>query len=77
MVNMLTCLLQLKWESKTEYPFFMYRFFVKMKHFPLLSVYHKLTFSEACAHCGSFLPIKLDLFVHLLPNMFKLGSITH
>ena len=34
---MLTCHLEMKMKRKTEYIFLMYRFFVKIKHLPLLS----------------------------------------
>ena len=53
---MLTCHLQFKVKSETEFPFLMYRLFVKVKHLPHLST----------------VSISLVKFIHILTAFYHL-----
>ena len=59
--------LHLKMKSKTEYPFLMYRLFVKIKYLPLLSTIN-ITLVEFINILTAFyhLPISFVLFTHTL-----------
>ena len=67
MANMLTCHLQLKMKSKSEFPFLIDRLFLNIKHLPLLSTVN--LFLDEFMHILIALyhvPINLALFPHSL-----------
>ena len=76
MIGMVTCHLQLKAESKTEYRFLIYRLFVKIKHLPLLST-GKLPLVEFIHMLTDFyyLPISFALFTHSLTDACKFAQV--
>ena len=64
---MLTCHLQLKMKNKTEFPFLIYRLFVKIKHLPLLFTLNLLLVEFIYILTAFYdLPISLVLLTHSL-----------
>ena len=76
MIGMITCHLQLKAKSKTEYRFLIYRLFVKIKHLPLLST-EKLPLVEFMHMLTAFyhLPISFALFTLSLTDTCKFAQV--
>ena len=73
---MLACHLQLKVTSKTECPFMMYSFFLKITHLPLLSTVN-LPLVEFLHILTAFyhLPISLVLFTHSLTGASEYAQV--
>ena len=76
MVDMLTCHIRLKVKSKTECPFLIDIFFVKIKHLPPLSTIN-LPLVEFKHILTAFyqLPISLVLFTHSLIDAYEFAQV--